>query len=401
MLHPTVILTVVGALTSLDCIQAFAPNSATSSKSKPSSPSLSSRGSTFTTPSLHSQASRPIIHHYKSKSRLFSSRITFADNADYTLDTISATFDPLGCSDGWDDTLPLPNNHPCLNYVDGSTLTSSSKSLSLDPAKGILALSTIVLGQPNESFAATTPLSEGDFNPDSFKPICGASDGFYRFLQGSTRTVVGDEAFKEYGPLIAGGLLRIRLELCVVESFFNEAVGPFIKENGLNWILPFHETVETFLAGTIFALATTFILVGSTKLIQIIAFYGDLVVGGPCRLFGGFFFDRARGQPVTLDVSFFGFFKTRLVGPPVDFKEEELKKALGEKDNVLDFDNVKPADVPLLAVSGGVKVVGDASKLFREFIEGLDLFVGRYLVLIASGYIILKFIHFKVFPDFP
>ena len=120
--------------------------------------------------------------------------------------------------------------------------------------------------------------------------------------------MVGDENFSEYGPLIAGGLLRIRLELCVVESFFNEAVGPFIKENGLRWILPFHETVETFLAGTIFALATTFILVGSTKLIQIIAFYGDLIVGGPCRLFGGFFFDRARGEPVTLDVSFFGLY---------------------------------------------------------------------------------------------
>ena len=38
---------------------------------------------------------------------------------------------------------------------------------------------------------------------------------------------------------------------------------------------------------------------------------------------------------------------------------------------------------------------------FREFIEALDLFVGRYLVIIASGYIILKFVHFKVFPDFP
>ena len=35
------------------------------------------------------------------------------------------------------------------------------------------------------------------------------------------------------------------------------------------------------------------------------------------------------------------------------------------------------------------------TKLIREFIEGLDLFVGRYLVLIASGYIILKFVHFK------
>ena len=40
-------------------------------------------------------------------------------------------------------------------------------------------------------------------------------------------------------------------------------------------------------------------------------------------------------------------------------------------------------------------------QIFREFIEALDLFVGRYLVLIASGYIILKFVHFKIFPDFP
>ena len=40
---------------------------------------------------------------------------------------------------------------------------------------------------------------------------------------------------------------------------------PFIQKNGLSWILPMHETVETFLAGTIFALALNFILVGSTK----------------------------------------------------------------------------------------------------------------------------------------
>lgn len=170
----------------------------------------------------------------------------------------------------------------------------------------------------------------------------------------------------EYGPLIAGGLLRIRLELCVVESFFNEAVGPFIQQNGLNWILPWHESVETFLAGTIFALATTFILVSSTKVIQILAFYGDLLIGGPCRLFGGFFFDRARGEPVTLDVSLFGFFKTRLVGPPVDFDDEKKKKnSRGEEGKVplLDMEKVKPTDIPLLALSGSVKVVGEASKV--------------------------------------
>jgi len=298
------------------------------------------------------------------------------------------TFDPLGFSDIAD------YGH---EFFSSSSPIVSSKAAVAAP---ILALSTIVIDPESSYAAATSSLSTGDFNPDNFRPVCGASDSFYRFLQGSTRAVVGDDNFSEYGPLIAGGLLRIRLELCVVESFFNEAVGPFIKENGLNWILPIHESVETFLAGTIFALATTFILVGSTKLVQIIAFYGDLLFGGPCRLIGGFFFDRARGEPVTLDVSLFGFFKTRLVGPPVDFKEEEIKKVTGQT-KLVDFDKVKPAEIPLIVLSGGVKLVGEASKVFREFIEALDLFVGRYLVLLASGYIILKFVHFKIFPDFP
>ncbi|KAL7536422.1 hypothetical protein ACHAXR_008254 [Thalassiosira sp. AJA248-18] len=385
MFHPTMLLAAVGLLPSPDhhSVKAFAPSIV--------STSLSSRVSTFTAASTSPSSHRAIHQHI---SRLHASRVTFADVVETNSDEI-ITFDPLGCSDGWDYDYSSPVPH----CIDGTS--SSSSPLPSKVAAPILALSTLALNPDISYAAAATKLSEGDYNPDSFRPVCAASDSFYRILQGSTRAVVGDESFSEYGPLIAGGLLRIRLELCVVESFFNEAVGPFIRENGLNWILPFHETVETFLAGTIFALATTFILVGSTKLIQIIAFYGDLIVGGPCRLFGGFFFDRARGEPVTLDVSFFGFFKTRLVGPAVDFKEEEIKKASGERAKILDLEKVKPTDVPLLALSGGVKVVGEASKIFREFIEGLDLFVGRYLVLIASGYIILKFIHFKVFPDFP
>ena len=124
---------------------------------------------------------------------------------------------------------------------------------SVGPSAFLASLSLLL---PTNANAATTGISTGLYNPDTFKPVCSASDAFYRFLQSSTRTVVGTDNFSEYGPLIAGGLLRIRLELCVVESFFNEAVGPFIRENGLSWILPWHETVETFLAGTIFALAT-------------------------------------------------------------------------------------------------------------------------------------------------
>ena len=172
----------------------------------------------------------------------------------------------------------------------------------------------------------------------------------------------------------------------MVESYFNEAVGPFIKKNGLGWILPWHETVETFIAGSIFALATTFILVSSTKIFQIIAFYTDLVVGGPCRLFGGFFFDRARGEPVTLDISFL-WWKKRLIGPPVDFKEEELKKAAGET-NPLDFDNVKPADMPLLIASGGVKVVGEGLKVS---LHGLEINSSdRHLALILASVCVIS-----------
>ena len=229
--------------------------------------------------------------------------------------------------------------------------------------------------------------------PQTFQPVCPTSDGFYRFLQGTTVSVVGRENFVEYGPLIAGGLLRVRLELCVVESFFNEAVGPFIQQNGLSWVLPLHESVETFLAGTIFALASTFILVGSTKLVTVLITYVDVFVGIPLRLFGGFAFDRARGKPITFDIGF-GPFKTRILGPP---KEEEK-----EETSVLSLGGAEsPVEKVLAVASGGFKAVGEGSKLVREVTEAVDLFVGRYLVLIATGYIGLKFLHFKVFPDFP
>ena len=84
-----------------------------------------------------------------------------------------------------------------------------------------------------------------------------------------------------------GGLLRVRLELCVVESFLYEAIIPFVKENGLSWVLPLHETVETFLAGVIFAVASNFILIGSTKIVTVIFTYGDVFFGFPLRVVGG------------------------------------------------------------------------------------------------------------------
>lgn len=65
--------------------------------------------------------------------------------------------------------------------------------------------------------AMSVPLSTGQFDPNNFKPVCSASDGLYRALQGATQGIIGAENYIEYGPLIAGGLLRVRLELCVVE----------------------------------------------------------------------------------------------------------------------------------------------------------------------------------------
>lgn len=259
---------------------------------------------------------------------------------------------------------------------------------------------------PSSAMAASK-ISMGDFNPDNFKPVCSASDSLYRMLQTTTEAIVGEEQFVEYGPLIAGGLLRIRLELCVVESFFNEAVAPFIKKNGLTWVLPLHETVETFLAGTVFALATTFILVGSTKIVSVLFTYGDVFIGSPMRVFGGFAFDRARGLPVTLDIGL-GPFKKRLVGPPVldsngGWKAENAKQKEGESlaDILTSLEKLDAKTIPLVAVSGTVKGLGEGSKVMRDIFEAIDTFVGRYLVLIATGYIGIKFLHFKVFPDFP
>lgn len=271
------------------------------------------------------------------------------------------------------------------------------------PLLAVATTSTIItLSVLSETAHAATSITipkeiTQSFDPSSFVPVCGASDTFYRALQSTAQAVVGKENFVEYGPLIASGLLRVRLELCVVESFFNEAVGPFIQQNGLSWVLPLHETVETFLAGTVFALATTFILVGSTKLLTVIFTYIDFFLGAPFRLLGGFFFDRARGKPVTLDIGV-GPFKTRVIGPKETEDQEKKKKSY---DYSVDFSRTSPKELPVVILSGGVKAAGQSIGLLREILDSVDLFVGKSLVLWVTAYVGIKFIHFKIFPDFP
>ena len=134
-------------------------------------------------------------------------------------------------------TLLLPNDE---------TVSQHSSSSSLATTLGVTAATAVtVWTAATEQAAAAGIISSGSLDPKSFAPVCSVSDGFYRFLQSATVSLVGEDSFVEYGPLIAGGLLRIRLELCVIESFFNEAVGPFIAQKGISWILPLLSMLST------------------------------------------------------------------------------------------------------------------------------------------------------------
>ena len=197
---------------------------------------------------------------------------------------------------------------------------------------------------------ATIATNKNIFDPSQFQPVCPASDGVYQVLKLTANSLVGQENVIEYGPLIASVLLRIRLELCVLESFLYEAVLPFIQKKGLTWVLPLHETVETFLAGTIFAIASNFILLGSTKILSILFIYADALTGMPTRFIGG-----------------------------------ALKKL--------------PAKSAGERIGTVVKFYGDILGGARGLLESGDTFVGRYLVVATTIYIAFKFAHFKLFND--
>ena len=80
---------------------------------------------------------------------------------------------------------------------------------------------------------------------------------------------------------------QVRTELCVLESFGRETAVPFLQQKGVAWVLPLHETSETYLAGVVFMVGANFILLGSTKVVAILAIYHDLVLGLPARQVSG------------------------------------------------------------------------------------------------------------------
>jgi hypothetical protein len=200
-------------------------------------------------------------------------------------------------------------------------------------------------------------LANPQLDPSLFVPVCKFSDTFYRGAKNGVLGLAGKEVYQEYAPLIAGSLLRVRLEFCVLESFVYESIIPFIKARGLSWIFPLRETLETFVAGVVFAVASNVVLIGSTKIISIVIFYSDFFIGLPIRLT-------------------FGFINDRLV-----------KSGAGNN----------PAGVVLIAGTGAVRLIGQTTEVARKFIEFWDVFVGRYLLLTTFGYVVCTPSNFLVY----
>lgn len=230
--------------------------------------------------------------------------------------------------------------------------TEKENYLDYVPYMGLAVFSLIFFSFASGSFAAPLTVAANTanmFDPSQFQPVCPASDGFYGVMKSIITSLIGTDNVTQYGPLIAGVLLRIRLELCVFESFLYEAVIPFVRKNGISWVLPLHETVETFVAGTIFAVASNFILLGSTKVFAVLMIYMDALFGFPTRLLGSL-----------------------------------IKKVTGEEQ-----------------VAGKIfSVFGDIIGKVRRGVEIIDTFVGRYLVFATTVYVAFKFLHFKFFNVF-
>ncbi|CAE8629802.1 unnamed protein product [Polarella glacialis] len=207
-------------------------------------------------------------------------------------------------------------------------------------------------------------------------------DGLYGFGKGAADGLLGVDG-QEYRPLAIEALLRVRLEICVLESFVYEAIIPFVQRKGLGWVLPFHETIDTVIAGTVFAIAVNFILFGTTKILAVLGIYHDFLLGAPLRLIGYSILPEKRKKETPL-------IQINWPGTPAPEDEKEEVETPGD-----------PPAMPLLAFGGVCKGYGVFAGFVKDILEGLDTFVARYLALVSITYIVFKWAHFRVFPDFP
>jgi len=157
-------------------------------------------------------------------------------------------------------------------------------------------------------------------------------------------------------------------------------------------VLPLHETVETFLAGTIFAVASNFILIGSTKIITVLVTYADVFVGLPLRLVGSAGWrgleDRAIGR-VEQDE------------PKRPWWKGKKPRETPAIDEVWAANSATTTQQVQVVAWGALFGSGQLCKSVRELAEAFDLFVGRYLLLTTVAYVGIKFVHFKVWDPIP
>lgn len=244
------------------------------------------------------------------------------------------------------------------------------------------------LGLASSAFAAF-PMRGEQLTPQTFQPVCPAADNLYRVLQAIGDGVVATEAGQEYRPLMIEVFLRVRLEICVLESFVYEAIVPFIQRKGLSWILPLHETLDTVIAGVVFALSLNFLLFGATKILAVLSIYHDFLLGTPLRFIGfAVYPEAAKEEPLPfISINWPG-----KDGPQTASQQKKMAEEIASKE---------PPNIGLAAVGGFSKGYGIFSGFLRDFFEGLDTFTGRYLVIVSITYVAFKIAHFKLFNDFP
>ena len=289
---------------------------------------------------------------------------------------------------------------------------------------GLFAVSAYgLLGHDVGSAQAAVSSAAGIDPFFNFNPVCPASDGVFRVGQKAALALAGDQNIENYRPLINDVLIRVRTELCVLESFGRETALPFIREKGLGWVLPLKETSETYLAGVVFMVGTNFILLGSTKVVAILAIYHDLSLGLLARGAGSLLgmangeadLERRERQFNELMDAQMAEVKALMMDASLSRQERERKTAEVNARYSTEMENVKETlDVRTAEDSTSVlgklrrgagaaavplRVYGKGSSMLRNGLEVFDTFCSRYFVAFTVTYIIIKTTHYVFFPD--
>ena len=186
--------------------------------------------------------------------------------------------------------------------------------------------------------------------------------------------------------------------------------------------LPIHETSETYLAGVVFMVGANFILLGSTKVVAILAIYHDLSLGplarGAGRLLG---MATPEAEEEKREREFnelmekqMAEVKGLMMNPLLSRGDREKQTAeVNARYAAMMEDTKAAADVRQKgdetsalskarkgagAVAVPLRLYGKASGLFRQGCEVFDTFCSRYFVAFTVTYIIVKTAHYVFFP---